>query len=81
LRYIRFRPEQPADANYTGNCDDGHLWFDSYTNADTYPWIDLQATGTTVKEYDPCPVTHSPDITCEGNIKWTIKVEWGGFGN
>ena len=81
LRYIRFRPEQPDDANYTGNCDDGHLWFDSYTNADTYPWIDLQATGTTTKEYDPCPTTHSSDITCEGNITWTIEVEWGGFGS
>jgi hypothetical protein len=33
-----------------------------------------------MKEYDPCPTTHSSDITCEGNITWTIKVEWGGLG-
>jgi len=78
MRYIRFRPEEPDDANYTGNCGD-HLWIDSYTNADTYPWIDLQATGTTTKEYDPCPTSHSEDITCEGNIKWTIKVKRSGF--
>ncbi|HYI16413.1 MAG TPA: hypothetical protein VEX37_13540, partial [Thermomicrobiales bacterium] len=79
MRYIRFRPETPGDANYSGNCDDGHLWFDSYTNADTYPWIDLQATGTTTNEYSPCPVNHSSDITCDGNIEWTIKVERSGF--
>jgi hypothetical protein len=79
LRYIRFRPNEPNDANYTGSCGNDHLWLYNYTNADTYPWIDLQAVGTTTKEYDPCPTTHSSDITCEGNITWTIKVEWGGL--
>jgi hypothetical protein len=77
LRYVRMRPEPPADANYSGSCQD-HLWMNSYTNDIVYPWIDLQASGTTTKTFDLCPAQHSSDITCEGEVVWTIKVEWSG---